>query len=135
MLQVQEVQQGLRALPQLTAIVPAANIYAFSLPLQVTKEAVEPVHPIILVTSIRGLYNKFASNHAYGAYRTVQIQGWFDPADTRADTVRRLVNTALENINYYNTYDADFDVDPNTSELYFTSQYTKNSYKENNGIN
>ncbi|MDD9149335.1 hypothetical protein OYT88_12365 [Sporolactobacillus sp. CQH2019] len=134
MLQVQEVQQGLRSLSQLTDIVPAENIYAFTLPLEVTKQAVEPVHPVLLVTSIRGLYNKFASNHAYGAYRTVQIQGWFDPADTRADKVRRLINTACEAIGYYNSYDADFDMDPDTSEFYFTTQYTKNSHNEDNGL-
>lgn len=133
MLQVQTVQQALRSSPELTALIPSANIYAFTLPLEVTKQAMEPVHPVILVTDIRGLYNKFASNQSYGAYRTVQIQCWFDPADPNADKVRRLVDTVLGKIKWFNTYDGGFDVDPDTSELFFTTQYTTNTVNEDKG--
>lgn len=131
MLQSQEVQQLLQALPELTTIVPADHIFAYRLPKEFRKATDQPV---ILVTDIRGMYNKFASNHAYGAYRTVQIQGWFSQDDTRADKVRRLVNTACEAIKYYNSYDAGFAIDPDTDELFFTCQYTKESTKEDNGL-
>ncbi|MDD9147348.1 hypothetical protein OYT88_02135 [Sporolactobacillus sp. CQH2019] len=131
MLQSQEVQQALRSLPQLTAIVPADHICAYVIKKEFQKQMDQPV---ILVTDVRGLYNKFASNHAYGAYRTVQIQGWFDPSDARADRVRRLVNYGAETVGYYNTYDGGFVADPVTNELFFTCQYTKSSAKEDNGL-
>ncbi len=131
MLQSQEVQQALQAFPQLTEIVPADHIFAYMLPKEFQKVTDQPV---ILVTDIRGMYNKFASDHSYGAYRTVQIQGWFSQNDTNADKVRRLVNYVCETAFYFNTYDGGFSADPVTDELFFTCQYTKESNKEDNGL-
>lgn len=132
MLQAQEVQQALQSLSQLTAIVPSDHIFAYRLPKEFQKVTDQPV---ILVTDIRGTYDKWASNRAYGAHRTVQIQGWFSQSDMRADRVRRLVNTACESAKYFNTYDAGFAADPVTDELFFTCQYTKESVKEDDGLN
>ncbi|GGL55889.1 hypothetical protein [Sporolactobacillus putidus] len=132
MLQSFEVQQALINLPQLTAIVPASHIFCYAVPEEFQKVTDQPV---IRIDDIRGLYNKFASNHAYGAYRTVEIQGWFNSKDVvRADKVRRLVNTACESIAYYNSYDGGFNIDPNTAELMFTTQYTKDSVVEDDGM-
>lgn len=120
----------MRNSPNLSAIVPPEHVYAFSLPIEAKKEG---FHPVILVTDIRGLYNKFASDQSYGAYRTVQIQGWFDTADVNADKARRLVDTELGKQRWFNTYDGGWDVDPDTSELYFTTQYTTDTVSEDKG--
>jgi hypothetical protein len=123
MLSPTEVLHFLRAAPLLTAMVPAANIKAFNLPEEMQQEGSVPV---MLITDVRAAYTRFASDHASGRYRTVQIQAWFDASDGNIEAVQDEVNRTMEENKWFNSYDAGITKDPDTSELFFTMQYSKN---------
>lgn len=114
-----EVLHVLRDAPLLTSLVPANHIVAFSVPEALTDS------PRLLITDVRAPFTRFASNGARGRYKTVQVQGWFDPAFD-IESVQLELNTALENARWFNSYDAGVIEDPDTSELFFTMQYSKN---------
>lgn len=117
-----EIMKLLRADSTVTAFVPAANIKAFSIPAEWVDEGVVPR---ILVTDISASFTRFGSDHARGRFKRAQIQGWFDPS-ADIDAVQKAVNSAMENSKWFNSYDGGVIKDPDTSELFFTMQYSKN---------
>jgi hypothetical protein len=123
MLSPTEVVHLLRENPLLIAMIPSENIKAFNLPEEMRQEGSVPV---MLITDVRAAYTRFASDHASGRYRTVQIQAWFDLSDGNIEAVQDEVNQTMEKNKWFNSYDAGIATDPDTSELFFTMQYSKN---------
>lgn len=127
MLSVPEVKQILRSDTDLTAIFLSDNIKGYALPKEL--KTVESV-PILLITDIRAPFTNFASDHAGGRFRTVQIQGWFSVNDTRIEQAQLIINSIMEDNLYYNSFDGGIDLDPDfPSLLFFTMQYSKNDNK------
>ncbi|MFX3616126.1 MAG: hypothetical protein ACE3JK_01170 [Sporolactobacillus sp.] len=117
-----EIVELLRADSALTALVPAENIKAFNVPAEWVDNNVVPR---ILVTEVSAPFNRFGSDHAQGRVKREQVQGWFD-LSADVDAVQKALNMVLENSRWFNSYDAGIAEDPDTSELFFTMQYSKN---------
>lgn len=116
-----QVRDILRQSPEVTQYIPAERIKSFNLPEELSDKA-----QCMLITDIRAPFTDFASNHAQGRFRTVQIQAWFSPEQDVIDAFQKAMNTVLENSKWFNSFDGGTDVDPDTSELFFTMQYSKN---------
>lgn len=127
MLSVPQVKEILRSDGNLTSIIPADNIKGYALSKELkTEESV----PVLLITDIRAPFTNFASDHAGGRYRTVQIQGWFNVNDNRIEQAQLIINSIMEDNFYYNSFDGGIDLDPDFSSLlFFTMQYSKNDNK------
>lgn len=115
-----DVRDILRSLPELTQMIPAENMKAFNLPQEIQDRA-----ECLLVTDIRAPFARFGGNHAQGRYRTVQIQAWFNPDHNVIDEFQIKMNQVLEDYGWFNNFDGGIDEDPDTSELFFTMQYSK----------
>lgn len=121
MLNVTSVLTVLQTDADLTQFVSADNIYGYKIP-----DEFKEITPLILVTDIRSSFTSFGSNHANGRYRTVQIQAWFDPSDSNIEQVELLINSIMESNKWYCSFDSGIDIDPDSSELFFTMQFSKN---------
>jgi hypothetical protein len=117
-----EIVELLRADSVLMALVPPDHIKAFNIPSEWVDNSVVPR---ILVTEVSAPFNRFGSDHAQGRVKREQVQGWFDPS-ADVDAVQNALNKAMENNKWFNSYDAGIAEDPDTSELFFTMQYSKN---------
>jgi hypothetical protein len=117
-----EIVELLRTDSALTAFVPADHIKAFNIP---TEWVDNSIVPRLLVTEVSAPFNRFGSDHAQGRAKREQVQGWFD-LSTDVDAVQNALNSAMENSGWFNSYDAGIAEDPDTSELFFTMQFSKN---------
>lgn len=121
MLNVPTVLKILTTDADLTQIVPVDNICGYKI-----KDEFQNVTPVILVSDIRSSFTNFGSDHAGGRYRTVQIQAWFDPSDSNIEQVELLINSIMESNKWYCSFDSGVEIDPDTSGLYFTMQFSRN---------
>jgi hypothetical protein len=115
-----QVRDLLRGSSELTQIIPSENMKSFNLPKEMQDNA-----ECLLVTDVRAPFTNFGGNHAQGRYRTVQIQAWFSPDHDVIDEFQKQMNQVLEDNQWFNSYDGGIDEDPDTSELFFTMQYSK----------
>jgi hypothetical protein len=117
-----DVRDLLKNSSDVTSCIPSANIKSYNLPKELVDKTDENV---ALITEVSNSFNQFASDHATGRHPIVEVQVWFNDS-ANIDEIQDAINITMENNYWYCYQDYGVVPDPDTQQLFWTIEYTKN---------